>query len=115
MLCALCSIVPEMGITKGRGQNIVRGPKETILPVSLQKGYNNQRQRFSAPAFRFYSLTVGKGSAQCFVVSICTEPNSMQNFPNNIVLTSHSYHKYYTMRRRLSMSVMPVTAARCIC
>ena len=39
----------------------------------------------------------------------------MQNFPNNIVLTSHSYHKYYTMRRRLSMSVMPVTAARCIC
>lgn len=29
----------------------------------------------------------------------------MQNFPNNIVLTSHSYHKYYTMRRCLSMSV----------
>ena len=36
----------------------------------------------------------------------------MQNFPNNIVLTSHSYHKYYTMRRCLSMSVMPVKAAR---
>lgn len=29
----------------------------------------------------------------------------MQNFPNNIVLTSHSYHKYYTMCRYLSMSV----------
>lgn len=29
----------------------------------------------------------------------------MQNFPNNIVLTSHSYHKYYTKRRCLSMSV----------
>ena len=29
----------------------------------------------------------------------------MQNFPNNIVLTSLSYHKYYTMCRCLSMSV----------
>ena len=29
----------------------------------------------------------------------------MQNFPNNIVLTSLCYCKYYTMCRRLSMSV----------
>lgn len=29
----------------------------------------------------------------------------MQNFPNNIVLTSHSYLKYYTMCRGLSMSI----------
>ena len=29
----------------------------------------------------------------------------MQNFPNNIVLTSHSCHKYYTMCRCLSMPV----------
>lgn len=27
----------------------------------------------------------------------------MQNFPNNIVLTSLYYRKYYTMCRRLSM------------
>ena len=36
----------------------------------------------------------------------------MQNFPNNIVLTSLCYFKYYTMCRCLSMSVMPVKAAR---
>lgn len=36
----------------------------------------------------------------------------MQNFPNNIVLTSLCYCKYYTMRRWLSMSVMPEKAAR---
>lgn len=36
----------------------------------------------------------------------------MQNFPNNIVLTSHSYHKYYTMRRYLSMSVRRPTIDR---
>ena len=105
MLCALCSIAPEMGITKGRGQNISAAQNKRSCPVSLQKGYKNQRQRFSALASRFYNLTVRKGSAQCFVVSICTEPKSMQNFPNNIVLTSHSYHKYYTMHRCLSMSV----------
>lgn len=29
----------------------------------------------------------------------------MQNFPNNIVLTSLYYGKYYTMCRCLSMSV----------
>ena len=29
----------------------------------------------------------------------------MQNFPNNIVLTSLCYFKYYTMCRCLSMSV----------
>ena len=29
----------------------------------------------------------------------------MQNFPNNIVLTSLCYFKYYTMCRRLSMSI----------
>ena len=29
----------------------------------------------------------------------------MQNFPNNIVLASLLCHKYYTMRRCLSMSV----------
>ncbi len=29
----------------------------------------------------------------------------MQNFPNNIVLTSLCYCKYYTMCRCLSMSV----------
>ena len=29
----------------------------------------------------------------------------MQNFPNNIVLTSLSYHKYYTMCRCLSMTL----------
>ena len=29
----------------------------------------------------------------------------MQNFPNNIVLTSLCYFKYYTMYRCLSMSV----------
>ena len=29
----------------------------------------------------------------------------MQNFPNNIVLTSLLCHKYYTMCRRLSMSI----------
>ena len=34
MLCALCSIAPEMGITKGRRQNIVRGL--TFLIVSWQ-------------------------------------------------------------------------------
>ena len=28
----------------------------------------------------------------------------MQNFPNNIVLTSHSCYQYYTLCRRLSMS-----------
>lgn len=28
----------------------------------------------------------------------------MQNFPNNIMLTSLYYSKYYTMRRRLSTS-----------
>ena len=39
----------------------------------------------------------------------------MQNFPNNIVLTSLYYHKYYTMCRGLSMSVMPVTAACFAC
>lgn len=37
MLCALCSITPEMGITKGRRQNIVRGPKLTILPCQIVK------------------------------------------------------------------------------
>lgn len=36
----------------------------------------------------------------------------MQNFPNNIVLTSLCYCKYYTMCRCLSMSVMPEKAAR---
>ena len=35
----------------------------------------------------------------------------MQNFPNNIVLTSLCYCKYYTMYRCLSMPVMPVKAA----
>ena len=35
----------------------------------------------------------------------------MQNFPNNIVLTSLCYFKYYTMCRCLSMPVMPVKAA----
>ena len=29
----------------------------------------------------------------------------MQNFPNNIMLTSLSYSKYYTICRPLSMSV----------
>ena len=106
MLCALYSIAPEMGITKGRGQNIVRGAKSKILPCQSAKGYKNQRQRFSALASRFYNLTVRKGSAQCFVVSICTEPKSMQNFPNNIVLTSLPYHKYYTMCRCLSTSCL---------
>ena len=68
MLCALCSIAPEMGITKGRGQNISAAQNKRSCPVSLQKGCNNLRQRFSALAFRFYRLTVRKGSAQCFVV-----------------------------------------------
>lgn len=36
----------------------------------------------------------------------------MQNFPNNIVLTSLSYHKYYTMCRSLSMSVRRPTIDR---
>ena len=39
----------------------------------------------------------------------------MQNFPNNIVLTSLCYCKSYTMHRCLSISVMPVTAACCVC
>lgn len=104
MLCALCSIAPEMGITKGRRQNIVRGHTALSFSVKSQKGYNNQRQRFPALASRFYNLTIRKGSAQCFVVSICTEPKSMQNFPNSIVLTSHSCYQYYTLCRRLSMS-----------
>lgn len=30
----------------------------------------------------------------------------MQNFPNNIVLTSFPYHKYYTMCRCLSTSCL---------
>lgn len=105
MLCALCSIALEMSITKGRRQTSSAAQNKLSCPVSLQKGYNNQRQRFSALASRYYRLTVRKGSAQCFVVSICTEPKSIQNFPNNIVLTSHSCLKYYTMYRCLSMSV----------
>ena len=36
----------------------------------------------------------------------------MQNFPNNIVRTSLYYHKYYTTYCCLSMSVMPMKAAR---
>ena len=43
---------------------------------------------------------------------INAEFSEMQNFPNNIVLTSLCYYKYYTMCRCLSMSVMPVKAAR---
>ena len=105
MLCALCSIALEMSITKGRRQTSSAAQNKLSCPVSLQKGCKNQRQRFSALAPRFYNLTVRKGSAQCFVVSICTEPKSMQNFPNNIVLTSLCYYKYYTMCRCLSMSV----------
>ena len=37
MLCALCSIAPEMGITKGRGQNIVRGHTSLIFSCQIAK------------------------------------------------------------------------------
>lgn len=104
MLCALCSVAPELGITKGRRQNIVCGHTSSIFSYQIVKRVQQPKAGCSALASRFYRLTVPKGSAQCFVVSTCTEPKSMQNFPNNIVLTSHSCLKYYTMCRCLSTS-----------
>ena len=45
MLCALYSIAPEMGITKGRGQNIVRGLKWSIFSSQpAKRGTTNPRQ-----------------------------------------------------------------------
>ena len=46
MLCALCSITPKTGITKGRGQNIVRGQNKLFCPVSLQKGTKTKGSDF---------------------------------------------------------------------
>ena len=111
MLCALCSITLKMGITKGRGQNIVRGPKSKILPCQFVKRVQKPKAVIFCPGLSVLQLDSPKGSAQCFVVSTCTEPKSIQNFPNNIVLTSLCYCKYYTMYRCLSMPVMPVKAA----
>lgn len=49
MLCALCSIAPEMGITKGRGQNIFRGPKSTILSCQSAKRVQQPKAEMFCP------------------------------------------------------------------
>lgn len=56
MLCALCSIAPKMGITKGRGQNIVRGPKYTILPCQSAKKVQQPKAAIFCPGLPVLQL-----------------------------------------------------------
>ena len=56
MLCALYSIAPEMGITKGRGQNIVRGPKSKILPCQFVKRVQKPKAAIFCPGLPFLQL-----------------------------------------------------------
>lgn len=49
MLCALCFIASKMGITKGRGQNTVRGPKSTILSCQSAKRVQKPKAEMFCP------------------------------------------------------------------
>ncbi len=56
MLCALCSITLKMGITKGRGQNIVRGPKSKILPCQFVKRVQKPKAVIFCPGLSVLQL-----------------------------------------------------------
>lgn len=56
MLCALCSIAPEMGITKDRRQNIVRGLESTILPYQSAKRVQQPKAEMFCPGLPVLQL-----------------------------------------------------------
>ena len=56
MLCALCSITLKMGITKGRRQNIVRGPKSTILSCQIVKRVQQPKAEMFCPGLPVLQL-----------------------------------------------------------
>ena len=60
MLCALCSIAPEMGITKDRRQNIVRGLESTILPYQSAKRVQQPKAVIFCPGLPVLQIDIPK-------------------------------------------------------
>ena len=60
MLCALCSIAPEMGITKDRRQNIVRGLESTILPYQSAKRVQQPKAVIFCPGLPVLRIDIPK-------------------------------------------------------
>ena len=60
MLCALCSIAPEMGITKGRGQNIVRGHTTSIFSYQSAKRVQQPKAASFCPGLPVLQIDIPK-------------------------------------------------------
>lgn len=56
MLCALCSVAPELGITKGRRQNIVRGHTSSIFSYQIVKRVQQPKAVMFCPGLPVLSI-----------------------------------------------------------